>query len=86
MDHRSLHFLIVELNRLFNRSVAFVLAYVRPGILDVWYGPFVDCRCVGSGELKKHLTGDMLAIQLLWAHFFENLGPQLLHLIDEFRS
>ena len=28
----------------------------------------------------------MFAIELFWAHFFEDFGSQLLHLVDEFRS
>ena len=85
-EKRPLHLPIIALNRLFYRAIAFILADVRPRIFDVWHGTLVDGRSVGGRELKKHFSCYLLAIELLWSHFFENLGPQLLHLLDKLRS
>ena len=84
MNHRLLHFLVVALNRLFYRAITFILTHVWPGILNVWDGTLIDCGSVRRRELKKHLTGDVLAIKLFWAHFFKDLGAQLRHLVDKF--
>ena len=85
-DHGPLHFPIVKLDRLFYRAITFILADVGPGILYVWHGTLVDRRSVGSCQLKKHFTGDLFAVELLWPHLFEYFGPQLLHLLDKLRA
>ena len=85
-EKRPLHLPIIALNRLFYRAIALILADVRPGILDVGHGTLVDRRSVGGRELKKHFACYLFAIELLWSDFLENLGPQLLHLLDKLRS
>jgi hypothetical protein len=77
------HLLVILSHGLTDCSLAFILADIGPGILNVRQVAHINSIRVCVAEFKKHLSCDEFPIQSLRLHSLEDLLTQLVHLLDE---
>ena len=68
------------------RLLGLVPAYLRPGRLDIWYGPVVDCAHIHAEKVDPHFTVHVVALDLLGWAAAKNLAAQVHNLFDKLRT